>query len=526
MPTHAEAGQIAIFNRVNGIWRRDGRLPCPPRACLFAQSVVLRDNVAVVAGFQSVLVFRREQGEWRLKEQIDPPGGRPSDPTEPANVMHRSVQYQDGLMTAAYASDDAAGALYVYELDSAARVKSQVRLSASDAAAGDYFGYSVSMARDTIVVGAPDDGRGGSVYVFRRRGGEWIETQKLQASDHEGGNTFGFALAINKGHILVGAPNLDSAGAAHLGNERGGWVYHFTPVDGVWVQQAKFRPTTREYPNYTDFGRRIVMFGERAIIAATPTPFAPPGESVVFEYVRTGMSFRPVSVARTRSPGGVALSNHLLMLGSPWEDTTSGIGHVALYALNQPPVAARYCETQPLATFCDDFTSGTAERWQTEGGVWSVENQEYVGRGEADVCGTGFSSNQSRIPNLSASDVDVSVTIRSLEGVDKGLVLRSTNLGDQIELNFRADPFNELIVQELRDCQFILLESGFALPQAMQTKTRFRAKLVGTRLSVWMNDRLILSRSFPFTATAGGVGLSVIDGGLAAFDDVRVRVLQ
>ena len=45
------------------------------------------------------------------------------------------------------------------------------KLTASDAAAGDYFGRSVAIDGDTVVVGAPPAGTGGAVYVFRTSDG-------------------------------------------------------------------------------------------------------------------------------------------------------------------------------------------------------------------------------------------------------------------------------------------------------------------------------------------------------------------
>jgi hypothetical protein len=43
---------------------------------------------------------------------------------------------------------------------------------------------------------------------------------------------------------------------------------------------------------------------------------------------------------------------------------------------------------------------------------------------------------------------------------------------------------------------------------------------------VWIDGQLVLNRSFPFAATKGQIGLAVIDGGITAFDNVRVHVLK
>ena len=56
----------------------------------------------------------------------------------------------------------------------------QAKLIASDAAAGDEAGASVSIAGDTLTVGSHlDDGGAGSAYVFQRSGTSWSQQAKL-----------------------------------------------------------------------------------------------------------------------------------------------------------------------------------------------------------------------------------------------------------------------------------------------------------------------------------------------------------
>ena len=75
------------------------------------------------------------------------------------------------------------------------------KLTASDAAAGDFFGASVAISGDTIVVGAHlNDDAGsdsGSAYVFTRSGTIWTEQAKLTASDAAAGDFFGLQVAVS-----------------------------------------------------------------------------------------------------------------------------------------------------------------------------------------------------------------------------------------------------------------------------------------------------------------------------------------
>ena len=190
--------------------------------------------------------------------------------------------------------------------------------------------------------------------------------------------------------------------------------------------------------------------------------------------------------------------------------------------------AAGFCDARPdsgtwlaAADFCDDFSDGVAARWESAGAIWAVVDGEYIGTGAFEACQTGFSTNETIIRDLTAADVEIRVDMRSEVRVDKAIILRSTGPGDQIELNFRADPYNDLAVQELACCQFALLEL-FPAPHPMGQTIEAHVKLVGNRVVVWIDGKLVLDRSFPFRATSGAVGLGVIDNGVTAFDNVQV----
>ncbi len=82
-------------------------------------------------------------------------------------------------------------------------------LTASDGAAEDFFGSSVSISGDNIVVGAyRDDDSRGSAYVFEKPAEGWsdmTETVKLKASDGTKDDRFGCSTGISGNQIVVGA---------------------------------------------------------------------------------------------------------------------------------------------------------------------------------------------------------------------------------------------------------------------------------------------------------------------------------
>ena len=123
--------------------------------------------------------------------------------------------------------DDGSGSAYVFTRASDGNWTQQAKLTASDAGSSDYFGSSVSVSGDTVVVGAQyDDDNGqydsGSAYVFTRSGTTWTRTNKLSAaSDAASNDYFGSAVGVSDGTIVVGAYAKDrnsttaDAGAAY-----------------------------------------------------------------------------------------------------------------------------------------------------------------------------------------------------------------------------------------------------------------------------------------------------------------------
>jgi hypothetical protein len=86
------------------------------------------------------------------------------------------------------------------------------KLTASDGAAFDLFGWSVAISGDTVVVGAIfGDGVNsaqGSAYVFVKPPGGWTDmtqTAKRTASDGAAGDNFGNSVAISGDTVVVGA---------------------------------------------------------------------------------------------------------------------------------------------------------------------------------------------------------------------------------------------------------------------------------------------------------------------------------
>jgi hypothetical protein len=130
------------------------------------------------------------------------------------------------------------GAAYVFVRNGVTWLRQQ-KLTASDGAAGDLFGTSVSVQGDTVVVGANQGDVGGNVdqgsaYVFLRTGGVWAQQGKLTAGDGAASDLFGASVSVSANTAVVGAYQGD-VGA----NIDQGAAYVFFRTGGVWAQQGK-----------------------------------------------------------------------------------------------------------------------------------------------------------------------------------------------------------------------------------------------------------------------------------------------
>ena len=142
----------------------------------------------------------------------------------------------------------------------------QAKLLASDGVGGYRFGYSVSVSGDYAIVGAYCGGENGfdsgSAYIFKRDGKNWVEQQKLLASDSNTGDlsgwSFGWSVSISGDYAIVGA---------YCDGDNGfgsGSAYIFKRDGDSWTEQAKLLPSDGAKYNY--FGNSVSISGDYIIV--------------------------------------------------------------------------------------------------------------------------------------------------------------------------------------------------------------------------------------------------------------------
>src|SRR6185436_14815397 len=117
-------------------------------------------------------------------------------------------------------------ALAATVVDSPATIVQQAFFEGSEPRAHDQFGWSTAIAGDTAVVGAPyafGDGSGsaraGTAYVFVRHGTNWTLQASLKASNGDSNDWFGYSVAISGDTIVVGAVS-ESSSATNVNGDQ------------------------------------------------------------------------------------------------------------------------------------------------------------------------------------------------------------------------------------------------------------------------------------------------------------------
>jgi hypothetical protein len=155
------------------------------------------------------------------------------------------------------------GSVYVF-VRSGTTWTQQQKLVANDGASSDWFGNSVALDGDTLVVGAyGDDDNGsisGSVYVFVRSGTTWSQQQKLVANDGVASGKFGDSVALNGDTLVVGASGDDDKG------DMSGSAYIYVRSGTTWSQQQKL--VASDGVAGDSFGVFVALDGDTAVVGA------------------------------------------------------------------------------------------------------------------------------------------------------------------------------------------------------------------------------------------------------------------
>ena len=232
------------------------------------------------------------------------------------------------------AAGPSVGAAYVFVRSGAVWSQQGDALTASDAAAGDLYGWSVALSGDTALVGAPSHQVGasdlqGAAYVFVRSGVAWSPQGELTASDAGGGDQFGSSVALSGDTALVGAAS-KQVGA----NEWQGAAYVFVRAGVAWSQQGGAL-TASDAAAGDQFGWSVALSGDTALIGALGVNS---DQGAAYVFVRSGAAWSQ-QAELTASDGAtgddfgvsVALSGDTALVGAPYKQIGANADQGAAY---------------------------------------------------------------------------------------------------------------------------------------------------------------------------------------------------
>ncbi len=187
-----------------------------------------------------------------------------------------SVAISDNEIVAGASNDDDnasnSGSAYVFTKPESGWVNmtQTAKLLPSDGETNDYFGRAVSISEDNIVVGAyEDDDNGdnaGSAYVFTKPNTGWadtIQTAKILASDGEAGDYFGRSVDIFENTIVIGAYKGNGI------NSNTGSVYVYTMPEIGWADTIETAELIASNGgNEDNFGYSVSISSDNIVVGA------------------------------------------------------------------------------------------------------------------------------------------------------------------------------------------------------------------------------------------------------------------
>jgi len=247
---------------------------------MFARtSVAIQGDIAVVGapgdhdGIGSAYVFSRNQGgadQWGQVDKLIAPDTAAREGLVGVDWFGGSVAISgDTIVVGAPWRDDSggtnSGAVYVFRRDGDTWGSPEKLTAGDDAGHDDYFGLDVDVSGDTIVVGAyADDDTGtdsGAAYVFRYNGTTWTREGKLTGWDADAADWFGADVAIAGDVIVVGAGGHDGVSVADSGA-----AFVFRRIGGSWKPQQKLAASDAAAWDY--FGIPVSISGSTVAVGA------------------------------------------------------------------------------------------------------------------------------------------------------------------------------------------------------------------------------------------------------------------
>lgn len=268
-----DSGSAYIFSYDGSNWIQEAKLLASDGAARdsFGISASISNNVAVVGSYYdddkgsqsgSVYVFRFNGASWIQEAKL-----LANDGTENDYFGYSVSISEDKIIVGSFSNSEkgtGAGAAYAFRYNGSSWIQ-EAKLFANDAAQNDYFGYSVSISGDKAIIGSLYDdvnvSNSGSAYIFEYRSDNWTQAYKISADDGALSDIFGESVSIHNDTVIVSARGVNDQGT----NSGAAYIFNY---DGIrWSQEAKLLANDGSAADH--FGRKVSIYNNTAILSST-----------------------------------------------------------------------------------------------------------------------------------------------------------------------------------------------------------------------------------------------------------------
>lgn len=229
----------------------------------FGSSIATRADLLVIGSSARdmsghVTVFSREDEQWRFSENI-----LPSNSTDKQYFGRTVAIGQDSIVVGApgeRVSNSNTGAVYVYTKNGTEQNEQKLAPATNT---HNTFGNALFTEDNMLFVGAPKEGAG-AVYVYNNQAGRWILQQRISAPEEYGkSQRFGASITGGRGLLIIGAPGAESSRPG-----RTGMFFTYT-ADPIWTLQEGIDNSATK--NGDRFGEQVAFNGTVLVVGAPGT---------------------------------------------------------------------------------------------------------------------------------------------------------------------------------------------------------------------------------------------------------------
>jgi autotransporter-associated beta strand protein len=424
----------------------------------FGCSVSISGNAVVVTGGGTAYVFSEPGSGWANMTQTAKLTASDGGGFDSVSISGNTVVV--GAEYATVGGNSQQGAAYVFAEPGSgwANMTQTAKLTASDGADGDWFGDSVSISGDTVVVGAPEvNGAQGAAYVFTGSGSAWTQTAKLTASDGAEGYYFGCSVSISGNTVTVGAR------CAKVGGSAGeGAAYVFTEPGSSWADTTQTAKLTAS-DGAAGFGSSVSVTGNMVVVGDN--------SNSAYVFTEPGPGWADTTqIAKFTAPDGaggfgssVSISGNTLVVGAGAATLAGNSAQGAAYVFGTgvapaPAVSAVSPTSGPLPGGTSVTITGTnlanaiaVDFGSTPGSITSDTATQIVATSPAGAAGTvdvaavtaGGTSTNSPADQFTYVAVPVVTVVTPTWGPTTGgtwVTITGTNLANATAVDFGGTP--------------------------------------------------------------------------------------